>query len=246
MAARKAGIGSLEVRPVKSLEEWHLTVGLQREIWGFDETDEVPPRLFGVILRTGGSCLGAFLKGEMVGFSLAFAGLKSSGARYWHSHMVGVRPSLHGRGIGYRIKLAQREAALAAGVERIEWTFDPLRARNAHFNVTKLGTVAHEYLPDFYGTTSSDLHGGLPTDRLVAVWHLRSRRVADRVLGLEPAPARGSLLVEIPSAIERLPRAEALAARERLRAEFPAAFARGFRVTGFTRGPTTATYHLDR
>ncbi len=245
MAAGEAEVGAIRVRELETLEEWELAVELQRAIWRFSPEDQVPARLFGVFRRIGGATLGAYVGGELVGFALAFAGFKASGERYWHSHMVGVRPSLHGRGIGHRLKLEQREAALAAGVSRIEWTFDPLRARNAHFNVRKLGVEARRYLPDFYGTTSSDLHGGLPTDRLVAVWHLRSQRVADRGRGIRAPVGASAAQIQIPSSLGRLSRAEASALQRRVRSEFRATFARGLRVTDFTRGTATGTYHLN-
>ena len=237
---------ALEIRTAASLEEWQQTLDLQSEIWGYGAEDQVPSRLLGVFERTGGCCQGAFLDGKMVGFSLAFAGFKASGQRYWHSHMVGVRPQLHSRGIGYRLKLAQRDAALAVGVERIEWTFDPLEARNAYFNVSKLGAEAERYLPDFYGTTSSPLHGGMPTDRLVAVWRLRSRRVTDRLRGVRPPPGCGAAQVEIPARPELLPQPDALRVQSRVRSKFQAAFARGLKATRFSRGADVAIYHLDR
>lgn len=246
MAAGEAAVGPVEIRPLSTLEDWALTLRLQREVWGYDESDQVPSRLFGVFLRTGGSCLGAFLDGEMVGFALAFPGFKPTGENYWHSHMVGVRNGLHGRGIGYLLKLRQRQAAIEAGVERIEWTFDPLQSRNAHFNICKLGVEAPKYLPNFYGTTSSTLHGGMPTDRLVAVWRLRSARVRERLSGVPPPSPSGSLQIAIPSRIDEVPRRQALALQLRLRGEFQRAFARGLKVTAFVRGARTGAYYLGR
>ncbi len=241
MAASQEG---LEIRPLESLAEFDRTLDLQKRVWGFDESDLVAPRLFGVFARTGGSCLGAFLKGELVGFTLAFAAFKTGGQRYWHSHMAAVEPALHHRGIGYLLKLRQREEALASGLDLIEWTFDPLQARNAYFNIEKLGVSIEGYLPNFYGVTSSELHGAIPTDRLVAAWHLRSRGVVGRIAGERPAPSTGERRIEIPARISEEPRDRAVTIQDRVRAEFLVAFAAKCRVTHFERGPDGGAYHL--
>ena len=244
MAARQAGLGPVEIRPLHTLEEFQSTLPLQAAIWGFDDTDQVAPRLFGVFDRIGGSCLGAYLGGEIVGFSLAFAAFKPAGLRYWHSHMVGVSPRLHGRGVGYQIKLRQREEALAAGLDLIEWTFDPLQARNAYFNIEKLGVDVRAYLPDFYGITSSELHGSLPTDRLVAAWQLGSPRVIARLDGGPRANAESAARIEIPARIADVPREQAAGLQAHVRESFQAAFARGLNVSRFQRTATGGTYHL--
>lgn len=244
MAARQAGLGPVEIRPLRTLEEFQSTLRLQSEIWGFDQADLVAPRLFGVFDRTGGSCLGAYLGGEMAGFSLAFAGFKLDGRRYWHSHMVGVRPHLHGQGVGYQIKLRQREEALAVGLDLIEWTFDPLQSRNAYFNVEKLGVDVQAYLPDFYGITSSELHGALPTDRLVAAWNLRSPGAVARLAGRPRPGSESSERIEIPARISDVPRERAAKIQARVRGSFQAAFASGLRVSGFERTTEGGVYHL--
>ncbi len=244
MAARQAGLGPVEIRPLRTLEEFQSTLPLQAAIWGFDDTDQVAPRLFGVFDRIGGSCLGAYLGGEMVGFSLAFAAFKPDGLRYWHSHMVGVSPGLHGQGVGYQIKLRQREEALATGLDLIEWTFDPLQARNAYFNIEKLGVDVRAYLPDFYGITSSDLHGSLPTDRLVAAWQLRSPRAVARLEDRPRTSTESAARIEIPARISDVPREEAARVQARIRQSFQAAFAGGLRVSRFQRTATGGTYHL--
>ena len=244
MAARQAGLGPVEIRPLRTLEEFQSTLPLQAEIWGFDDTDQVAPRLFGVFDRIGGSCLGAYIGGEIVGFSLAFAAFKPDGLRYWHSHMVGVSPGLHGQGVGYQIKLRQREEALATGLDLIEWTFDPLQARNAYFNIEKLGVDVNAYLPDFYGITSSELHGSLPTDRLVAAWRLGSSRVIARLEGRPRTCAESAARIEIPARIADVPREQAAGVQAHVRESFQAAFASGLRVSQFRRTATGGTYHL--
>ena len=244
MAARQAGLGPVRIRPLRTLQEFQSTLPLQSAIWGFDDSDQVAPRLFGVFQRIGGSCLGAYLGSEMVGFSLAFAAFKPDGLRYWHSHMAGVSPRLHGQGVGYRIKLRQREEALAAGLDLIEWTFDPLQARNAHFNIEKLGADIEAYLPNCYGITSSALHGALPTDRLVAAWHLRSNGAVTRLENRPRGGTDSAAHIEIPACISDMPRKQAARAQARVRAAFQAAFASGLRVARFQRTAAGGTYHL--
>lgn len=244
MAARQTSLERLEIRPLLSLEEFNLTLGLQRKIWGFDESDTVAPRLFNVFSRIGGSCLGVFLDGSLVGYSLAFSGFKPDGTRYWHSHMAAVHPSLQHQGIGYRLKLRQREEALTAGLDLIEWTFDPLQARNAYFNIEKLGTDVAGYLPNFYGVTSSELHGSLPTDRLLAAWHLRSPKVLERLAGRRPAAIAPEARIRIPAKISEVPRRRAARIQDRVRSGFQQALERGLAVTRFERTPDGGIYHL--
>ena len=246
MAARQDGLVPLEIRPLSGLDEFQATVRLQSAIWGFDETDVVAPRLFGVFARIGGSCLGAFRDGELVGFSLAVPAFKLDGRRYWHSHMVGVSPGLHSQGVGYQIKLRQREEALAAGLDLIEWTFDPLQARNAHFNIEKLGVDADAYLPNFYGITSSELHGSLPTDRLVAAWRLNSPRALARLQNRPHEGPAGEASIEIPGHISELPREQASQVQARTREAFQAAFEQGLKVARFERTAAGGTYHLAK
>ncbi len=245
MATREADLKRLQLRPLQSLDEFHATLRLQRRIWGFNESDRVAPRLFGVFKHIGGSCLGAYLDDAMVGYTLAFAAFKPDHKAYWHSHMAGVDPSAQDLGIGYLLKLRQREEALARGLDLIEWTFDPLQSRNAYFNIEKLGTAVEAYLPNLYGVTSSELHGALPTDRLVAAWHLRRPSVTRRLAGTQPAPVRGQAAIAIPSRISEVPREEAAEMQARVREQFRAAFDANLRVTGFERTSGGSIYHLD-
>ncbi len=244
MAKGQASLERLEIRPLESLEEFNLTLGLQKRVWGFDEADIVAPRLFGVFSHIGGSCLGVFLDSKLVGYSLAFSAFKFGGERYWHSHMAAVHPTLQHQGIGHRLKLRQRADALAAGLDLIEWTFDPLQARNAYFNIEKLGVDVEGYLPNFYGVTSSDLHGSLPTDRLVAAWHLRSSKVLERLAGTRSAADSGDSRIVIPARISEIPRRRAAEIQDRVRAQFQEAFERGLQVTQFERTPRGGIYHL--
>lgn len=245
MATREAELKRLSIRPLRSLDEYHATLPLQERIWGFSDSDRVAPRLFGVFNHIGGSCLGAYLDEVMVGYTLAFAAFKADHRAYWHSHMAGVDRSMQGLGIGYLLKLRQRQEALARGLDLIEWTFDPLQARNAYFNIEKLGTAIEAYLPNLYGVTSSELHGALPTDRLVAAWHLQQPSVTSRLTRTLATPVRGQAAIAIPSRISEVPREEAAAIQARVREQFRAAFAANLRVTGFERTPGGGIYHLD-
>ena len=246
MAASQAEVSQLSIRQLTTLAEFRQTLQLQERIWGFDASDSVAPRLFGVFSHIGGASLGAFLGDRMVGYTLAFAAFKPNRKPYWHSHMAGVDPAVQGLGVGRRLKLRQREDALAAGLDLIEWTFDPLQSRNAFFNIEKLGVEIEAFLPNFYGVTSSELHGALPTDRLVAAWHLDRHSVAERAAGARPAPRTGPRRIEIPLRIADVPRPEAAAIQDRVREQFQAAFAEKLQVVGFERAPTAGIYHLDR
>jgi predicted GNAT superfamily acetyltransferase len=218
------------IREISEHGELQEAVRLQRLIWGFEDVDLLPLRLFVVATKIGGHVLGAFEGDRMVGFSLAIPGLKPGGVVYWHSHMMGVLPDYRDRGIGRMLKLRQREDALARGIKLIEWTFDPLELKNAYLNIEKLGVIVRRYVLNQYGNTTSPLHGGLPTDRCVAEWHLdRERRplpIEDRI----PIPRQmGDLRRDI---------------RSRAREQFLDCFRRGLAVVGFERTETAGTYLL--
>src|SRR5579864_2589621 len=167
----------IEVRPLTAHAEFQEAVKLQQQIWGFQEIELLPLRLFVVASKVGGQVFGAFDGQRMIGFCLAIPGLKPGGKSYLHSHMLGVLRDYRDEGVGRRLKLAQREEALTRDIDLIEWTFDPLEIKNAFFNVERLGAIVRRYVFNQYGTTSSPLHGGLPTDRCIAEWWLASPRV---------------------------------------------------------------------
>jgi predicted GNAT superfamily acetyltransferase len=178
----------------------------------------------------------------MVGFAMALPGYRD-GKPYLHSHMLAVLPEYRNAGLGRRLKLAQREDALARGFDRMEWTFDPLEIKNAHLNMARLGAISRRYIPDFYGPSTSPLQGGLPTDRLVAEWWLKSIRVG-RVLGEIPGEETAAVeeRVDVPAAIydwkrspDRRKLAQSLQSNNRRTLE--AAFARGLAITGYERSP---------
>lgn len=175
-AASAARCVDVEIRKLETGPEFDACVRLQKEVWQFPDLDIIPRRMFIVARAVGGQVLGAWNGEELVGYSLAIPGVRDR-QPFLHSHMLAVSPEYRNRGIGMRLKLAQREEALAAGIDRIEWTFDPLQIRNAYFNIEKLGAIARRYSVDFYGKSRSPLHRQLPTDRLHAAWNLRSSRV---------------------------------------------------------------------
>src|SRR4029077_8107946 len=163
------------VRACSSLSEFATCIEIERAVWGSADVDVVPLPLFVVAAETGGQVVGAFAGDRMIGFTLAIAGMR--GRRpFLHSHMTAVLRPFRNQGAGRKLKFFQREEALARGIDLIEWTFDPLEIRNAHFNF-RLGAIARRFIPNMYGITTSPLHGRLPTDRLVAEWPLRSARV---------------------------------------------------------------------
>src|SRR5579871_3235195 len=167
---------AIVVRHCHGIEELRACVALQKDVWNFSDADLVPLRMFVVAEKVGGQVIAAFAENEMVGFALSVPGFRA-GHSYLHSHMLAVRKQYQNAGLGRRLKLLQREDALASGFELIEWTFDPLEIKNAYLNIAKLGAISRRYTVNQYGLSSSPLQGGLPTDRLVAEWWLRSRRV---------------------------------------------------------------------
>lgn len=246
MAKGQEQLDTLDIRPLQTLEEFEATIPLQRAIWGFKESELVAARLFLVFARIGGSSLGAYLGGNLVGYTLAFAAIEPGREPYWHSHMAGVVPHAQGLGIGRLMKLRQREEALKAGIDQIEWTFDPLQPRNAHFNIEKLGVEVDTYIANIYGITSSDLHRSIPTDRLMAVWKLRRPAVEDLLAGRPRARPAAQSSIEIPAPIAGLPRGAAMEIQSRVREEFTSAFQAGLRVTGFERTVTGGIYRLGK
>jgi predicted GNAT superfamily acetyltransferase len=169
------------IEVLKDIEHLRQCVEIQKVVWGFADEDVVPLRTFVVCTKIGGQVFGALdNRRTVLGFLNAFPGYRD-GRVYLHSQMLGVRPNYQNQGIGKQLKLAQRKEALQRGIDLIEWTFDPLEVRNAWFNIELLGAICRRYLVDTYGASSSHLHGGLPTDRLVAEWHLSSFRVKSRV-----------------------------------------------------------------
>src|SRR5215813_6160075 len=168
----------LEIRECKSLEELALCVDLQRQVFALPELEISPVRHLIVTINAGGFVLGAFAGAELIGFVLSVPAFLR-GEKAFYSHMTAVRADYQSHGIGARLKWAQREKALALGIKCIKWTFEPVKARNAYFNLEKLGAIVCEYQEDFYGTDYATANNkiGLASDRLFAEWHLESLKV---------------------------------------------------------------------
>jgi predicted GNAT superfamily acetyltransferase len=241
---------TIEVRKIVSIPDMEACVQLQQSVWQFRDLDIIPRRMFAVANAVGGQVMGAWAADKLIGYALAIPGFRD-GQPYFHSHMLAVAQVYRNRGVGKMLKLAQREDALARGIELIEWTFDPLQVKNAFFNIEKLGAIVRRYTPDFYGASTSPLHGNLPTDRLHAEWWLRTARVQALIAGenlpkysinetitVTYSPAvSGGTLHPLPSL--------ALESLLKLRHEFTTAFAAGLTVLRFQNlSDESACYQL--
>jgi predicted GNAT superfamily acetyltransferase len=238
----------IRIRSMEEAQEMGVCVELQQRIWGYAPIDTVPDQIFIVAKKTGGQVMTAYDGDTPVGFALAFAAMRE-GLTYLHSHMVGVVEEYQNRGVGRLLKLAQREAALERGINLIEWTFDPLQLKNAHFNIERLGAIVRHYVPNLYGRTSSPLHAGLPTDRLVAEWWVRSQRVEDVLAGRPRAMGSDGERIAIPADIRRICRDEPRTAEKiqtNVREQFVANIAVGRAATGFEFNKEQGTYLLER
>jgi predicted GNAT superfamily acetyltransferase len=262
-SAPVVGDDGIILRPFTSLSDYDEAVVLQDEIWGSGFSDRVPASILRVGQKVGGVSAGAFDRtGHMLGFVFGLTGLRDGQLVHW-SDMLAVREAARGAHLGERLKRYQRDIVRAMGVRTMYWTFDPLVARNAHFNLNRLGAGISEYAPNFYGSnTGSILHGSLPTDRFVAVWKMdgpeattardgatrSSARPAldvttvvdgDAVQNVTPFPDAPRVLVPIPRDIEPVlgsnPDA-ALAWRLTTRAAMMHYLARGYHVSAFHRG----------
>jgi predicted GNAT superfamily acetyltransferase len=184
------------IRPFESLSDYRACAELQEETWGVGFSERVPTAILKVTQILGGVSAGAWSSdGRLLGFVFGMTGLKDGRLVHW-SDMLAVRPEARSTGLGTALKRNQRDRMLSLDVGTVLWTFDPLRARNAHFNFTILGVRAHEYVVDMYGATDSPLHRGIGTDRLVAVWDLRDPGVVARCEG-RPAPMPGDGAVAV-------------------------------------------------
>jgi len=238
--------GDIVVRKCESLEEFQRCVELQREIWGEADLEVEPATMFVVAAHTGGEVLGAFDGDRLVGYTLAVAGLRDR-VSYLHSHMTGVLGEYRNRGVGRQLKLFQRTEALSRGIRLVQWTFDPLELRNAHFNLNRLGAICRKYQPNLYGVTTSPLHRGLATDRLLAEWHLDSARVVAAIEDMTKDPLDAAATIELPAELERWQREDSpqvAAVQARVREEFTRWFAKGYAAVALRSGPGNSEYLL--
>ena len=231
--------GEITIRECVSIEDFQKCVEFERAVWKDDDIDIMPIRLYMISKACQAPTLGAFDEDDrLVGFVHTMLALKGRAVVY-HSHMAAVTEELRHRDIGYRLKLAQREKALASGVPLIYWTFDPLQSRNAHFNINKLGAVVRRYEENYYGEGASTVFDpGVPSDRIFAEWWVSSPHVAAVLSGQRPRVPDESRVVTLPDDIDSIrerSRDEHLEWRLRVRAEFASAFESGEIVRGFAR-----------
>jgi predicted GNAT superfamily acetyltransferase len=237
----------ISVRKCQTLEEFHQCLALQREIWCEADLEVEPVTMFVVAAHSGGQVLGAYDGNRMVGYTLAVAGLRQGNIPYLHSHMTGVQAGYRDRGVGRMLKLYQREEAFSRGIRLIQWTFDPLELKNAHFNLNRLGAICREYEPNLYGLTTSPLHRGLPTDRLLAEWRLDSARVVAAINNLVKPPMEAPATIELPADLERLQQEDSPLVgqtQSRIRDEFAKWFAKGYAAVALRTGPGNPAYLL--
>ena len=241
---------SYVIRPCETLDELGACVTLQKQIWGYADHEVYPLRLFVTLTQIGGRVLGAFTaQGELVGFVASMPAWHGR-RRYYHSLSMGVLPAHENRGLGRALKLEQRKAALRAGIDSIEWTYDPLRAKNAFFNIQRLGAIARRYLPDHYGRVQSRLQQDLPSDRLVAEWWLKSPRVKRALAGKSPRQPTGkpAAVVAVPAdftLIAKTRPAEARRLQLSVREQLQRHFARKLVITAFALEGRMGRYVLD-
>lgn len=270
------GHDAIAFRPLSSQADYEACIELQRTTWGRDFSDVVPLSILKITGKTGGIAAGAFAPdGRMLGFVHGLTGVRGGQTFHW-SHMLAVDPGARDLGLGSRLKLYQRELLLAAGIERVEWTFDPLEARNAHLNLNHLGARPAEYVRDMYeGELWSDLAKGIGTDRFIASWLIAGGEVARRLAGGppdlaevrrrfagapvvgpgtgpgegEPLPGGPLVRVEIPANVQAL-KAEDLELARAYRASTRRAFEHylggGWRIEDFYREGERCYYGVSR
>ena len=240
----------IQIRECETLDELAACVDLQREVFALPEIEISPVRHFVVTKNAGGFVLGAFDAGQLVGFVLSVPAFLR-GEKAFYSHMTAVKAEYQSGGIGRRLKWAQRKRALELGVRFIKWTFEPVKARNAFFNLEKLGAIVTEYHENFYGTDySSSDKIGLASDRLFAEWRLESEKVMKLASGEDFTEAGDpAALIVVPQHWSELVKADpeaALAAQLMVREEFQTAFEAGMVGRGFARDTDRPYYVLYR
>jgi predicted GNAT superfamily acetyltransferase len=242
----------IEIREVTAIEEYNACVLLQREVFGLPDLEISPRRHLIVSHEAGGWTLGAFNEGKLVGFVLHLAAVHGDEI-FGYSHMMAVAAEYQNRGLGARLKWAQRARSLSEGRDFIKWTFEPTRARNAHFNLNRLGVVVREYAVNFYGTDyvtnpAEKAAGvaGMDSDRVFASWELRSPRVEALATGAEyKLPAEPDRTIEIPADYSALLKSDPAAGKReqmRVREEFLKALGDGLVCRAFERDAERPCY----
>jgi predicted GNAT superfamily acetyltransferase len=162
------------IRRLSSREEFEEFGRVEMSVWGGQYPP--PPELLRAIADNGGLVLGAFQGEKMIGILLSFTGF-NGGRIYHYSHQAGVLAEYRDKGVGFMLKMTQRSEVIKMGLDLIIWTFNPLMARNAFFNVGKLGAIVRCYMRNYYGLMNDELNRGIPTDRVIAEWWINNKRV---------------------------------------------------------------------
>jgi predicted GNAT superfamily acetyltransferase len=240
------------IRECTTIEEFDSCIYLQREAFGLPDLEISPRRHFIVSRQAGGWTLGAFAGDRMVGFVHHLTAVRPNNEIQGYSHVMAVARDYQNKGVGARLKWAQRAKAMSQGRAFMKWTWDPMQARNAHFNLNRLGVTVHSYAHNFYGL-DYDQRGerpGIPSDRLIANWKLNSPRVAELSEGLtNTIDAQPVKTIAIPTdwtAVIKKDAQEALDMQSRVRSEFQNAFAEELVCAAFERGTEQSQYLLFR
>ena len=262
------------LRPFETRQDCLTCVALQREIWGQDFIDVVPATILMVCQRVGGVAAGAFdTNNGLLGFVFGLSGVTDGALSHW-SDMLAVRPAARRRGLGRRLKLYQRRQLLGSGIRTVYWSYDPLVARNARFNLSILGARPTEYVVDMYGETHSTLHQGLDTDRVIVRWQLDDPDVECRAAGETPLalpdtvtdtqivnplpndagdplhisdPTSAWVRIAIPGDIDTLKSTDPVQARrwqQSVRTAFSLCLTNGYRVVGFVTNGEAAPFYV--
>ena len=267
-------MANVTIREIDGIDEIRAVENLQKDAWGLPDLDVVPSTQLIAAQAAGGVLIGAFDVDDLIGFVYGFVGYENGRVTH-HSHMLAVKPAYRTFGLGYKLKLAQRDFVLAQGITEITWTFDPLQSLNAHFNFSRLGVISDRYFTDFYGTDASSFLHQNGTDRLWVRWLLASERVVDRLASvageidqdhvtalvelsennmpmsgdIDLQAARDRTSIEIPADIRSIEHHDpALAAkwRDATRKAFTTAFAAGYVAVEFVRGDKSGKSILIR
>ena len=241
---------AIVIREVETFAELRAVEEMQKEVWGVPDLDVVPATHLIAAQAAGGLLLGAFDRKTLVGFVYGFVA-QENGEIAHHSHMLAVKHAYRNFNLGYKLKLAQRDAVLARGIYVITWTFDPLQSLNAYFNFAKLGVICDRYFIDFYGEDAASFLHQTGTDRFWVKWLLNSQRVVKRITKADSSleEPKEKMLVEIPGDINAVQRESPETARDwrvRTRRAFTDALAEGYVIVDFYRRENEGIYILGR
>jgi len=242
----------IEIRECETIEELTECVALQREVFVLPDIELSPVRHLVVTKHAGGFTLGAYKNDALIGFVLSVPAFLR-GEKAFYSHMTAVKKDFQSYGIGAKLKCSQRDRSLAENVKIIKWTFQPVLARNAFFNLEKIGATMGHYEPNFYGTNYLTIgrpeeNIGLDSDRLFAEWHLESEKVSALSKG-ESFTETGEIVkeIEVPNdwnALVKTDPRKAIEVQARMKEEFQTAFADGLIARSFERSETNPKYLL--